>query len=387
MRHRRLQLCICSVSMLTLLGYFILSETEMMYCTRLQSLNHHNLQDNLKKMPSWMFEEVYLQNSQSRETECQKSLRKSENPEFKEAFIPNIQLFLHKGHVNISEWSRLAHFNNPFGFMGYKYTELEEIVNLIPKTRESHFLPVSSAGRKGCIHCAVVANGGILSGSMMGLEIDSHDYVFRMEGAMIEGYEQDVGRRTSVYVHTAQSLMKSLYMFQEWDIRDVPFNEGIRYVLIPVGLWDFHVLKALLLNTSVPGSSEMMPRSYFLGKFDDKRYHVLHPDFLRYIRNRYLKSWHLNAMSWHKFRPTSEVFSLFLALHTCDVVNAYGFLTEDHRKYSENYFKTYESRHRFYQHYDHKVELDLWRRLHNAKLIKLCRRSRCNGKLQHKMIR
>ena len=32
---------------------------------------------------------------------------------------------------------------------------------------------------KKCIRCAVVGNGGILNGSMMGKEIDANDYVFR----------------------------------------------------------------------------------------------------------------------------------------------------------------------------------------------------------------
>ncbi|KAJ8399785.1 hypothetical protein AAFF_G00408900 [Aldrovandia affinis] len=239
-------------------------------------------------MPSWWFEEVYLRDTQPREMTCQQSPLNSKDSEFLEAFIPNIQLFMHREHLNVSEWNRLAHFNNPFGFMGYNYKELKQTVDLIPKPKESQFLAVPSAEKQGCIYCAVVANGGILGGSRMGKEIDSHDYVFRMDGAVIDGHEEDVGKRTSVYVHTAQTLMVSLSAFLETGIRNIPVDEDINYVLIPVGLWDFQVLKALLLDTDISGREygEIMPRSYFLDTFDPEKYHVFHPDFLRYIRNR-----------------------------------------------------------------------------------------------------
>jgi len=52
------------------------------------------------------------------------SLQNSSNPVFMEKFIPNIQLFLQSDHLNVSEWNRLYHFNNPFGYMGLNYTGL-----------------------------------------------------------------------------------------------------------------------------------------------------------------------------------------------------------------------------------------------------------------------
>ncbi|CAH1265354.1 ST8SIA2 [Branchiostoma lanceolatum] len=48
--------------------------------------------------------------------------------------------------------------------------------------------------------CAVVGNSGILLGSHCGVEIDSKDYVIRIDVPVVRGYEKDVGRRTSMTI-------------------------------------------------------------------------------------------------------------------------------------------------------------------------------------------
>ncbi|XP_019616287.1 PREDICTED: alpha-2,8-sialyltransferase 8B-like [Branchiostoma belcheri] len=48
--------------------------------------------------------------------------------------------------------------------------------------------------------CAVVGNSGVWLGSHCGNEIDSRDYVIRMNMPVVKGYENDVGRRTSMTI-------------------------------------------------------------------------------------------------------------------------------------------------------------------------------------------
>ncbi|XP_066284124.1 alpha-2,8-sialyltransferase 8B-like [Branchiostoma lanceolatum] len=48
--------------------------------------------------------------------------------------------------------------------------------------------------------CAVVGNGGILLDSQCGAEIDSKDYVIRMDLPAIRGFERDVGRKTNMTI-------------------------------------------------------------------------------------------------------------------------------------------------------------------------------------------
>ncbi|KAJ0069796.1 hypothetical protein NL108_014435 [Boleophthalmus pectinirostris] len=170
------------------------------------------------KLPQWDFDDQYRTDWQRHKTtqKCESSLwtRIQEEPELKHKFIPNIRMYVYNGSISMSEWNRLSHFNNPFGFMDYVHQDVMAALNLVQKPKEPLLMP--KPGRD-CISCAVVANGGVLWRSKKGAEIDSHDYVFRVNGAAIKGFEEDVGNRTDVYVHTAHSIVSSELMFRKYN--------------------------------------------------------------------------------------------------------------------------------------------------------------------------
>ncbi|XP_008435223.1 alpha-N-acetylgalactosaminide alpha-2,6-sialyltransferase 1-like isoform X2 [Poecilia reticulata] len=330
---------------------------------------------SFKKLPQWSFEDIYNLDAPITPTTCPQSLRNSKDEDFQKAFLPNIRMFLHKDNFNIREWNRLSHFNNPFGFMGMKYSDVKPVVKLISKPKEPLLLP--KPGGDGCVHCAVVGTGGILNGSKMGAEIDAHDYVFRMNGAVINGYEEDVGTKTSVYVHTAHSITASLEIFKEYGYKSAPHDEGIKYVLIPEGLRDYQWLQGLLKGEKVSSGQyqDIDPRAYYSGQFSEDNVYVLHQDFLRYVRNRYLSSNDLSGDYWAIVRPTNGAFTLFVALHTCDTVSAYGFMTEDYSKYSNYYAEKLLSEVIFYINHDLILEKNLWKSFHDKKILKLYQRT------------
>ncbi|XP_049916082.1 alpha-N-acetylgalactosaminide alpha-2,6-sialyltransferase 1-like [Epinephelus moara] len=327
---------------------------------------------SFRKAPRWDFDDVYNQDAPPRPWTCAESLRNSEDESFKKAFLPNIRVFLHKDNINVSEWNRLSHFNNPFGFMQLPYDEVMSAVKLIPKPKEPLLLPMP--GSDGCVRCAVVGTGGILNGSKMGKEIDAHDYVFRVNGAVTKGYEEDVGNRTSVYVHTAYSIHSATYLFKRFGYKAAPHDEGIKYVLIPEGRRDYNWLGGLLRGEKITNGSykNRRPRMYYSGQYNESRFYVLHQDFLRYVRNRFLKSRHMNSSFWAINRPTNGAFALFLALQTCDTVSAYGFMTKDYKKYNNYYFqKNMKKRVVFYINHDYILEMKTWKKLHDSKILRL----------------
>ncbi|XP_058492979.1 alpha-N-acetylgalactosaminide alpha-2,6-sialyltransferase 1-like [Solea solea] len=323
-----------------------------------------------KRLPHFDFEEVYDMDAKSKQTTCAQSLRNSEDQDFKKAFLPNIGLFLHKDSINMSKWNQLSHFNNPFGFMEFHHDDVMPAVKLIPKPIEPLLSPKPGSG--GCVRCAVVGGAGILNGSKMGKEIDSHDYVFRMNGAVIKGYEEDVGNRTSVYVHTAHSITTSLTVFKQYGYTSVPADEDIKFVLIPEGMRDFIWLKALIKREKF---NKKVNEELYAGKYNESRFYVLHQDFLRYVRNRFLMSAHSKDSLWSIVSPSAGAFTLFLALHTCDTVSAYGFMTENYKNFSNYYVqRNIKTRVAFFANHDYIQEMKLWKKLHQSKIIRLYER-------------
>uniref|UniRef100_A0A673J3D2 alpha-N-acetylgalactosaminide alpha-2,6-sialyltransferase n=1 Tax=Sinocyclocheilus rhinocerous TaxID=307959 RepID=A0A673J3D2_9TELE len=278
---------------------------------------------NFTSLPQRKFDDTYRLDPQFKQSKCMGSLRNSSNPVFKEKFIPNIQLFLQSDHLNMSEWNRLYHFNNPFGYMGLNYSATKAAVDTIPKLASTQLLQVPTRAKDGCIRCAVVGTGGILNGSRLGKEIDSSDYVFRVNAAIIAGHEEDVGKRTSVYVHTAHSLIQSLIVHKKRGFKQIPTDKDIKYVLIPEGPRDYNFLEYLMKNRKIPSGAYRgrTPRNYYSGHFNETSYYILHPDFLRYVRNRFLKAKQLKTKRWWLVRPTNGAFTLLLAMHTCDIVS------------------------------------------------------------------
>ncbi|PIO23744.1 hypothetical protein AB205_0143910, partial [Aquarana catesbeiana] len=168
---------------------------------------------------------------------------------------------------------------------------------------------------KGCIRCAVVGNGGILNGSRIGKEIDQHDYVFRVNGAVIKGFEEDVGTKTSFYGFTVNTMKNSLIGY---------FMDGF---------------------TQTPKGEV-----------------------------RFLKSEILDTEYAYLYMPSTGGLMLLTALHTCDQVDAYGFITSNYKRYSDHYYEKEKKKLEFYANHDMLMEMHLWQKLHQYGIIKLYHR-------------
>ncbi|XP_025217731.1 alpha-N-acetylgalactosaminide alpha-2,6-sialyltransferase 1 isoform X1 [Theropithecus gelada] len=336
---------------------------------------------NFKSEPRWDFEEKYSFEIGGLQTTCPDSvkIKASRSPWLQKLFLPNLTLFLDSRHFNRSEWDRLEHFAPPFGFMELNYSLVQKVVTRFPPVPQQQLLLASLPTRsRRCITCAVVGNGGILNNSRMGQEIDSHDYVFRLSGALIKGYEQDVGTRTSFYGFTAFSLTQSLLILGNRGFKNVPLGKDVRYLHFLEGTRDYEWLEALLMNQTVTSKNlfwfRHRPQEAFREALHMDRYLLLHPDFLRYMKNRFLRSKTLDGAHWRIYRPTTGALLLLTALQLCDQVSAYGFITEGHERFSDHYYDTSWKRLIFYINHDFKLEREVWKRLHDEGIIWLYQR-------------
>ncbi|MEE6525568.1 hypothetical protein FKM82_025643, partial [Ascaphus truei] len=79
----------------------------------------------------------------------------------------------------------------------------------------------------------------------------------------------------------------------------------------------------------------------------------------------------LNTRSRDIYRPTTGASMMLAAVHTCDQVSAYGFITPNYAKYSDHYFDQIYKKVVFYSNHNFRKEIVLWQQLHAAGVIKL----------------
>ncbi|XP_025783335.1 alpha-N-acetylgalactosaminide alpha-2,6-sialyltransferase 2-like [Puma concolor] len=132
----------------------------------------------------------------------------------------------------------------------------EEAINstlsLLNDSESSKLFAASGKPLSNCVRCAVVGNGGILNGSRQGLNIDAHDYVFRLNGAVIKGFEKDVGTKTSFYGFTVNTMKNSLISYGNLGFTSVPQGQDLRYIFIPSDIRDYVMLRSAILGVPVP---------------------------------------------------------------------------------------------------------------------------------------
>ncbi|XP_069740657.1 CMP-N-acetylneuraminate-beta-galactosamide-alpha-2,3-sialyltransferase 2-like [Narcine bancroftii] len=150
-------------------------------------------------------------------------------------------------------------------------------------------------GRRSCQcwSCAVVGNSGHLLGSGYGALIDSHHVVLRMNKAMTEGYESDVGRKTTHHIMYPESA------------KDLKAN--VVPVLVPFKPQD------LIWLESVQGS--FRTQKSIRAAWDKAA--ILHPAFMKYVHD----SW----MEQHGRYPSTGLLALILSLHLCDQLSVFGY--------------------------------------------------------------
>ncbi|KAK7807606.1 hypothetical protein U0070_013912 [Myodes glareolus] len=312
--------------------------------------------------------------SQSQLCQHRLSLAVHKDHHFRGLFDLSTPVLLWGGLFTQELWNNLSHYKVPYGWQGLSREAIMSTLNLLENPESAELFGPSKP--LGCIRCAVVGNGGILNGSRQGQKIDAHDYVFRLNGAVIKGFERDVGTKTSFYGFTVNTMKNSLISYSRLGFTSVPQGQDLRYVFIPSSIREYLMLRSAILGVPVPEGPDKgdRPRTYFGPETSASKFKLLHPDFIRYLTERFLKSKLMNTRYRDMYMPSTGALMLLTALHTCDQVSAYGFITSNYQQYSDHYFEREKQPVIFYANHDLTLEAALWRSLHNAGILRLYQR-------------
>ncbi|XP_072530388.1 CMP-N-acetylneuraminate-beta-galactosamide-alpha-2,3-sialyltransferase 1-like [Salminus brasiliensis] len=216
---------------------------------------------------------------------------------FSDKLNHSVQLLLTRTNAEVSDdtykwWQWLQSESNPANLS----VVLDRLFQVIPG--EDCYM---DAGPTRCRTCSVVGNSGNLRSSGYGHLIDAADFVIRINQAPTEGFEEDVGYKTTHHVMYPESAI------------DLNSN-STNLLLVPFKTLDLEwIISALTTGTVTYTYMPVMPRI----KVNRNKVLVYSPAFLKYVHETWLDS--------HGRYPSTGFLSLVFALHICDEVNVFGF--------------------------------------------------------------
>ncbi|XP_067828920.1 alpha-N-acetylgalactosaminide alpha-2,6-sialyltransferase 3-like isoform X3 [Heptranchias perlo] len=183
--------------------------------------------------------------------------------------------------------------------------------------------------RLSCHQCSIISSSGQMLGKSLGAEIDQSECVWRMNNAPTEGYETDVGSRTTVRVvsHTSTPLLlrqgafisdlnNSVYIF--WGPQRNMRRDG----------------KGLVYN---------MLRT-IRKRFPSAKLYTLTEEQMRYCDIVFKKETGKDRVLSGSYLSTGW-FTFILAMEACSTIHVYGMIndtycrTEGHRNVPYHYYE------------------------------------------------
>jgi len=191
------------------------------------------------------------------------------------------------------------------------------------KHQLDEFLPKSQLKlfHKGYDSCGVVSSAGSLLHSKLGKTIDANDFVIRFNAAPTEGYERDVGSKTSLRIINSQVVANPSFKFLD----ESHLSPVQLFSKSPVLVWDPSGYNSSLDDWYGGGADFPFFQTYFSKRLmrPEDEVHLLDPKSLWSVWN-----WLQSESKWPLLPnpPSSGFLGMVLALLNCKTVHIYEFV-------------------------------------------------------------
>ncbi|XP_035378925.1 beta-galactoside alpha-2,6-sialyltransferase 2 isoform X2 [Electrophorus electricus] len=174
--------------------------------------------------------------------------------------------------------------------------------------------PLRQLYGSGFHSCAVVTSAGAILHSGLGREIDSHDAVLRFNSAPTEGYERDVGEKTTIRIINSQIMANPTYRF----------NSSLLYRNVTLVAWDPAPYKVNLREWyKSPDYNLFTPYVEHRKKHPTQPFYILHPTFTwrlwDVVQGNTLENIQPNP-------PSSGFIGIVLMMSLCEEVHVYEYI-------------------------------------------------------------
>ncbi|XP_023648312.1 beta-galactoside alpha-2,6-sialyltransferase 2 isoform X1 [Paramormyrops kingsleyae] len=177
--------------------------------------------------------------------------------------------------------------------------------------------------------CAVVTSAGAILNSALGDEIDSHDAVLRFNAAPTDGYEDDVGNKTSIRIVNSQILANPKHQF----------DTSALYKDVALVAWDPAPYAVDLVKWyQNPDYNLFKPYVERLKTKPKQPFYILHPKFI-------WQMWDLIQANMQESiqpnPPSSGFIGIFLMMALCEKVHVYEYIPSMRQTDLCHYYEQY----------------------------------------------
>ncbi|PIK52301.1 putative alpha-N-acetylgalactosaminide alpha-2,6-sialyltransferase 5-like isoform X2 [Apostichopus japonicus] len=170
-----------------------------------------------------------------------------------------------------------------------------------------------------CGSCAIVSSSGQLLGRNAGKEIDANDCVIRMNDAPVNGYENDVGSRTSIRVVGHTNIKKSFGV--NLDLQKQLFED-------PVTRTE-RVVVHFFQRTEIDELEEFDIIEELARKYPNTDFNYFTSTKMKFSEKLFLQETGISRAQARTWFSTGW-FTLLYAIDTCESVNVYGMVHENY---------------------------------------------------------